>query len=58
MTRYPPGYRVIANGNCPFHATQTMACMFCNQGHLLECHQGMDCHEAQCDHLLQSTGGA
>ena len=29
--------------------------MFCMEGHLLECHVGLDCEEAQCSHYLAMT---
>ena len=57
MSKYPSGIDLINRGLQPCNATSPMACMFCNEGHMLECHYGADCYEAQCDHLLQSTGG-
>ncbi|MBU1067857.1 hypothetical protein KKE60_08725, partial [Patescibacteria group bacterium] len=27
-----------------------MACMFCQYGHLLECHHPYNCEEANCEH--------
>ena len=30
-----------------------MAAMFCMQGHMLECHVGMDCATAKCSHLAK-----
>jgi len=56
MSKYPAGYRVIAEGKCPRGLSSPLGCMFCLEGHMLECHKGMDCYEAQCDHLLQETG--
>jgi hypothetical protein len=51
MSKYPRGLDVVAGGNCPFGARSAMACMFCAEGHVTECHAGMDCGTAQCDHL-------
>jgi len=56
MSKYPAGYRVIEEGKCPREPRSALGCMFCTEGHMTECHQGMDCYEAQCDHLLQSNG--
>lgn len=56
MSRYPTGIDLINRGIAPCGAVSPMACMFCSQGHMTECHYGMDCEEAQCDHL-QRYGG-
>jgi hypothetical protein len=42
------------NPNCCIHQNP-MGPMFCMEGHLLECHQGMDCEEAQCNHYKQEA---
>jgi hypothetical protein len=54
MSSYPPGWKVVDEGNCPKGAQSALGCMFCSEGHMTECHQGKSCYEAQCDHLLQS----
>ena len=50
MKFYPAGKDQILLGKCPKGATSAMACMFCTEGHVLECHAGMTCEEAECDH--------
>lgn len=45
-----PGILRIARGTCPRSGTNSMACMFCPNGHMLECHYPMSCEEAQCSH--------
>jgi hypothetical protein len=50
MTRYPIGINLVANGQCPKGGLSSMACMFCPEGHMTECHAGMSCEEADCDH--------
>jgi len=50
MTKYLTGYETIADGKCPHSHTSAMACMFCQEGHMTECHQGKTCEEAQCSH--------
>lgn len=50
MSRYPRGVGVIALGSCPMGAISPVACMFCECGHMLECHHPMTCEEAECDH--------
>lgn len=57
MSKYPSSVDLIAQGKAPCRAISPVSCMFCNEGHMLECHYGMDCYEAQCDNLLQKTGG-
>jgi hypothetical protein len=51
--RFPTGIELTMNGKCPKGATSAAACMLCDQGHLLECHFGMSCKEAQCSHYLK-----
>ena len=48
---YPTGVDVIQSGRCPIGAFSPMACMFCQCGHMLECHYPYDCETAQCAHL-------
>lgn len=47
IERYPTAEE---NPNCCYHQNNPMAPMFCIEGHLTECHQGMDCEEARCEH--------
>lgn len=44
------GITKIARGECPRGATDPMACMFCQFGHMLECHYPKTCEEAHCSH--------
>jgi hypothetical protein len=48
--RYPRGMDLIARGECPRRAVHGAACMFCQCGHLLECHYPKTCEDADCDH--------
>jgi hypothetical protein len=50
MSRFPTGIDQIKNGLCPMKALGPHACMFCQFGHLLECHYPHTCEEAECDH--------
>lgn len=46
----PSGIGRINRGECPIHAVNTMACMFCPWGHMLHCHYPFTCEEADCGH--------
>ncbi len=53
---YEPGFIKIKEGYCPVNATQPTACMFCQYGHLMECHHPMTCEQTKtskvkCSHL-------
>ncbi|MBA7710902.1 hypothetical protein ES703_119850 [subsurface metagenome] len=37
-------------GQCPIGNTNPMACMFCQYGHMTECHHPSTCEEANCSH--------
>ena len=37
-------------GECPIGCINTMGCMFCQYGHMLECHYPLTCSEADCSH--------
>ncbi len=52
MGRFPTGMGRIARGKCPVGACLPIACMFCQYGHMLECHHTQTCEEAQCSHYL------
>ena len=43
-----------STGNCPKGATGPMACMFCHEGHMAECHYPLTCAEAGCSHYQAS----
>jgi hypothetical protein len=51
MSDYPAGYELVRTKKCPLGAVTSIACLFCNEGHPTECHHGMTCKEANCDHL-------
>jgi len=44
------GIDKIKNGECPLGAFSPMTCMFCEFGHMTECHYPMNCEEANCSH--------
>lgn len=48
--RFPSGLTRIERGECPYGAFSPMACMACPEGHMLECHAGQTCDEAECNH--------
>lgn len=37
-------------GKCPIGASSPMACMFCEYGHMTDCHYPRTCEEANCSH--------
>jgi len=39
-------------GHCPLGGTGPTACMFCQYGHMTECHHPLTCEEAHCSHYL------
>lgn len=43
-----------ANGTCPKGGTNPMACMFCECGHMTDCHFPLTCAQAQCSHYHES----
>lgn len=45
----------IAKGECPINGNSPMACMFCNFGHMTECHYPMTCQEANCSHYREQN---
>lgn len=47
---YPMGIKLISEGKCPVGAISPMACMFCDGGHMMECHWPLSCSEAKCNH--------
>lgn len=48
--KYPPGIVRIDKGECPRGMRNAAACMFCPNGHMLECHYPKTCQEAECGH--------
>ncbi len=53
LGKYEPGFLKIQEGYCPVNAKNPMACMFCQFGHMLECHHPMTCDQAECSHLAK-----
>lgn len=49
---YPMGINLVEQDKCPKGARNPMACFYCTQGHMLECHYPLDCSEAECSHLV------
>ena len=49
----PRGVDLVAAGKCPYGAIPPVACMFCAEGHILDCHAGQTCAEARCSHFLR-----
>lgn len=42
-------------GNPACYCPTPMAAMLCMEGHMTECHAGLDCAEARCSHLDRSA---
>jgi len=49
-TRYPNGMSLVESGNAPCGAKDIGQCIQCTEGHATECHYGMTCLEADCEH--------
>lgn len=47
------GIGKISRGECEIGALSPMACMFCQFGHMLECHYPFNCEQAECSHYQQ-----
>ena len=47
-----------STGQCPMGGTSPMACMFCQYGHMTDCHYPLDCEEANCSHHQKDAGDA
>jgi len=54
---HPVGTRVIAEEDCNpgCHCLHPMQAHFCMEGHMTECHAGMNCEEAECSHYLRDA---
>ena len=39
-----------SSGQCPMGGTSPMACMFCQFGHMTDCHYPLTCEQANCSH--------
>ncbi len=53
--KVPEGASEPLRGNPDCHCYTAMQAMYCPEGHMLECHAGMDCQEAECEHYLRET---
>ena len=40
----------ISTGQCPLGHASPMACMFCEFGHMTDCHYPLTCEQADCSH--------
>lgn len=49
-SRFPTGVGRIDRGECPLGSLTPMSCMFCEFGHMLECHHPYTCDEIECSH--------
>ena len=47
-----------STGQCPLGHTSPMACMFCQYGHMANCHYPLNCEEADCSHHQEETRDA
>jgi hypothetical protein len=47
------GIGLIDRGQCPRGAVLATACMFCPNGHMLDCHYPKTCEEANCSHYQE-----
>lgn len=45
------GIEKIESGECELKGKTPMACMFCEFGHMTECHYPLTCEEAECLHF-------
>jgi hypothetical protein len=53
--RFSSGIDLIKQGKCPKGYTSPLSCMFCMEGHMLECHAGRTCEQAKCSHYLRDS---
>jgi hypothetical protein len=57
MPTYPPppcmAGQLGVEGHPACHCPTPMAAMVCLEGHMLECHAGQTCEEAQCSHYAR-----
>ena len=44
------GAAKTSTSQCPIGGTGPMACMFCQYGHMTDCHYPLTCEEANCSH--------
>ena len=47
-----------SNGQCPLGHASSMACMFCQFGHMTDCHYPLSCEQADCSHHQDETRDA
>ena len=50
--QYPTGVGQIDRDDCPLYVYTPTGCMFCEYGHMLECHYPWDCETANCSYYL------
>ena len=44
-----------STGQCPLGGASPMSCMFCQFGHMTDCHYPLSCEEANCSHYQEDT---
>ena len=44
-------------GDCPLGGSSPIACMFCQYGHMTDCHYPRTCEEAECSHYQEEMAG-
>jgi len=47
-----------STGQCPMGGTSPMACMFCQFGHMTDCHYPLTCEQANCSHFQEEVADA
>ena len=52
------GVTKTLQGDCPRGGASPMACMFCQFGHMTDCHYPLTCEEADCSHHQEETRDA
>ena len=57
-SRFPAGIGRIERGECPRGSATPIGCMFCECGHMLECHYPDSCETAECSHYLKEIHDA
>lgn len=55
--KWKPGVEKIIEGKCERGMSRPIDCIFCMQGHMMECHYPKTCQEAQCSHLKLAKHG-
>lgn len=51
------GVTKTLQGDCPIGGSSPIACMFCQYGHMTDCHYPRTCEEAECSHYQEEMAG-